>query len=68
MSEYKGYNLVPMGTFPFTEIKAIGSGPVPTPLRGYWTTITSAMKAVDAMLAEVNKEPNNGKTKSNSKD
>lgn len=68
MSEYKGYNLKSLGTFPMIEIKAIGSGPVPIPLRGYFTTGVSAMKAVDTFLNSLVKETNNGKTKSNSQD
>jgi hypothetical protein len=68
MSEYKGYNLNHLGTFPMLEIKAIGSGPVPIPLRGYFTTMVDAMKAVDTFLTGTIKELKDGKTKGDSKD
>lgn len=67
MKEYNGYNIHQLGTFPMVEIKAIGSGPVPSPLRGVFTTVTMARKAVDSYLANKEKGPQDGKTKGSGK-
>jgi hypothetical protein len=64
MIEYNGYNIVPAYGFNLVTIKAIGQGTVPTPLRGFFTTKTEAMRAIDFLK----KGSRNGKAKSGSPD
>ncbi len=64
MSEYNGYSIRPLGTFPMVEIKALGQGFVPGPLKGLFTTRSEAMKAIDVFVRDKEKGPRDGKTKS----
>jgi hypothetical protein len=64
--EYKGYNLKAAEGFSMIEIKSIGQGPAPAPLRGFYTNREIAMKGIDTYLASTNKGVDNGKTKGRS--
>ena len=63
--EYRGFNIKAAVPWNLVEIKSIGQGPVPEPLRGMFTTKMSARAAIDFFLR--NKEIEGGKTKSVSK-
>lgn len=58
--EYKGYAVVWQGSLPYYQLKKVGQGPVPIPLRGYYTSKKDVHQAVDAY--ERNKEKPSGKT------
>ena len=60
--EYKGFNIRKTDAWNLVEIKAIGQGPVPDPLRGMFTTKSAARSAIDFFLKD--KEIEGGKTKS----
>ena len=62
---YKGYQIVNYGGFNLVEIKSIGQGPVPDPLRGLYTSHATARKTIDNFL--LTKETDSGKTKSRGK-
>lgn len=48
MQEYKGFKIVPDGSFGMCHIKQPGSGATPSELSGAYTTPTIAMNAIDA--------------------
>lgn len=50
--EYRGYSIVGDGTYGHKEIKGIGKGALPLSLRGVFTTVVFAKKAIDAYLNE----------------
>ena len=50
---YKGFKILPLGTFSVFEIKPMGSGTVPMPLRGHYTNRREAQMAVDRELDKV---------------
>lgn len=58
---YKNYKIVPAGGFGMKEIKPIGKGSVPKELRGTYTTMFMAKRAIDLHVpkGKVNK---NGET------
>ena len=62
--EYKGYALKSAEGFSMIEIKSVGQGPVPIPLRGYYTNREIAMRSIDFYLASTIKGPKHGKTES----
>lgn len=45
--EYKGYEIVPLGTFTMYRIKTIGRGSLPKELIGHFTSILFAKEAID---------------------
>ena len=53
--EYNGYNIVGDGTFGMKLIKTIGRGSLPLELRGTYTSITFAQKAIDMVLSKKDK-------------
>lgn len=60
--EYKGYKIVGDGTFGMRHVKGIGKGDIPTALKGVFTGIKDACKAID--MLEADKEGGaRGKTK-----
>lgn len=62
--EYKGYNIVPERGITQFRVKNKGSGPVPKPLSGSYTSRGTAEKAVDSYLNTLLKKGRgNGKTK-----
>jgi hypothetical protein len=61
MSEYRDYNLVGDGAFSMLTIKNKGSGPVPKPLQGMFSTEFMAKRAIDLYLNKKGKT--NGSTK-----
>ncbi len=65
-TEYKGYNIVPLGTYSGFNIKAKGQGSVPNMLQGMYTTLTEAYKAIDTHYASLGKGRKNGKTEGSS--
>lgn len=50
--EYKGYTVVGDKQYGYKEIKPIGKGSVPLSLRGQFTTVNFAHRAIDAYLSE----------------
>lgn len=50
-SDYNGYKIVSDGTYGYKEIKSIGRGALPLPLRGQFTTEKVARQAIDNHLA-----------------
>lgn len=50
-TEYNGYKIVSDGTYGYKEIKSIGRGALPLPLRGQFTTEKVARQAIDNHLA-----------------
>ena len=59
--EYRGYNIISDGAFSMAIIKQIGSGPVPKPLSGHFTSAEIAKQHVDAFLADTAKGKRRGK-------
>ena len=57
---YKGYRIVNWGGYNLLEIKSVGQGPVPEPLRGNYTSHANARKAIDN-LVDIKENPG-GKT------
>ena len=53
MSEYKNYKIVSDGTFGNLVVKGIGKGPIPLGLRGSFTSVLFARKAIDQYGKEV---------------
>lgn len=51
-TEYKGYLIAGDGTYGMKEIKPVGKGSVPMPLRGSYTSAYMAHKAIDTHLRE----------------
>lgn len=45
--EYRGFKIVGDGTYGYKEIKPVGRGSIPTQLRGIWTTVREAQRAID---------------------
>lgn len=69
MTEYKGYNVVPVRGFPMLQVKMKGQGPVPDSLKGKYTSRGEAHKAIDSHLASLLKgKRRNAKTKSSGTD
>lgn len=64
--EFKGYNIMHLGTFPMVEIKAKGQGKVPKPLTGMFTTQVEAQRAITGYLEGLKKGKRNGSTKGTS--
>ena len=64
--EYKNYKIVNDGVYGYKHIKPIGKGSVPVLLRGTYTTVKEAIKAIDAH--EGIKGGKGDKTGSNSRD
>lgn len=60
--EYKGFNIKAATPWNLVEIKSVGQGPVPEPLRGMFTTKMAARLAIDFFLT--NKEIKGGEAKS----
>lgn len=58
MLEHKGYAIVNDVASPLKRVEAIGRGSVHLSLRGYYTSLKEAMKAIDLFL--INKEDGNG--------
>lgn len=56
--EYRGYKIDGDGTYGYKEIKPVGRGSVPMPLRGAWTSAKDAQRAIDNEMNK--KEPVNG--------
>lgn len=61
--EYKGYLLKSEGTFAMIIIKPLGKGSVPKELRGLYTSVAHAKRAVD----QLERNNANGKTKRSSR-
>jgi hypothetical protein len=62
--EYRGYNIVPEGTFPTLVVKAKGQGMVPKALSGSFTNTYNVEKAIDGYLNSLRtKGKKNGSTK-----
>lgn len=51
ITEYNGYKIVSDGTYGCKEIKSLGRGAIPLPLRGQFTTERVARQAIDNHLA-----------------
>lgn len=51
--EYKGYRVVPLGTFSLYSIMPRASGTIPNDLHGHYTTLTEANRAIDRYLASL---------------
>lgn len=64
--EYNGYVIEGDGTYGMKLIKGIGRGAIPVELRGAFTNITSARKAIDLSLLK--KEKNNGEVVNSDRD
>lgn len=65
ITEYRGYNIHPLGTRSAYVIKAKGQGAVPMSLRGEYTTLTFAKQGIDqeyGMLMSKGKGKKNAKT------
>lgn len=61
---YRGYRISPLGTFALVEIQASGSGQIPTELKGTFTSIFLAQRAIDQSLDRLKKGNRNGKKES----
>lgn len=61
--EYKGYLLKGEGNYAMIVIKPLGKGSVPKELRGLYTSVAEAKRAVD----QLERTSNNGKTKRSSR-
>lgn len=55
LEEYKGYKIVGDGTFGYKHVKPVGKGSVPASLKGAFTTVVFAQKAIDAVVAAKSK-------------
>lgn len=53
--EYRGYNIVGVESFTMYEIKNKTSGPVPSELRGFFTSRDIARKMIDHSLNSLKK-------------
>ena len=61
--EYRGYKIVGDGTFGMYNVKQMGRGKVQASLRGAFTAVDVARKAIDTVLG---KEDNNAKSEGTS--
>lgn len=52
MLEHRGYNIVNDVASPLKRVEAIGRGSVHLSLRGYYTSLKEAMKAIDLFLMQ----------------
>lgn len=52
MLDYKGYAIVNDLASPLKRVEAIGRGSVHLSLRGYYTSLKEAMKAIDLFLIQ----------------
>lgn len=52
MVEYKGYGIINDVAGPLKRIKAIGRGSTHLSLRGYYTSLKEAQKAIDLFLVQ----------------
>ena len=67
--DYRGYRVEALGTYSLINIKSKGSGPVPAPLQGLYTSYLEAHKAVDMYLESLKKgKKANGQTKDSGTD
>lgn len=65
--KYKGYNIVPEGTYPTLVVRAQGQGKVPQPLSGSFTNTFHIEKAIDGYLNSLcTKRKKNGPPKDSS--
>lgn len=46
--QHKNYEIKPDGRMPMYKITNLGSGPVPKPLRGGFTSVAKAVETIDA--------------------
>jgi len=60
--EYRGYKIEGDGTFGLYEIKPLGRGSVPKPLRGKYTNHSQAKVAIDQYESSKDKGRKNVKT------
>lgn len=61
--DYKGYKIENDGTFGMKEIKPLGRGSVPKPLRGKYTGYKEAQEAIDSYESTKVKGQKNGEAK-----
>ncbi len=64
--EYEGYNIEGDGTFGMKLIKTIGRGSLPKSLRGAFSNVNEAKKAIDAVVVE--RKEKNAKTSGTDRD
>lgn len=67
---YRGYRIVPLGTFSLLKIQAPGSGTVPAALNGLFTSKAQAEMAIDRSMNSLKKRgrKKNGTEESTSSD
>ena len=65
--EYKGFNIKNDGSFGYKTIHNVGSGTLPTKLKGLFTTVTFAKKAIDIYTSEKEKSDAGAKSTSRGK-
>lgn len=49
--EYNGYKIMPLGTFSMYSIGPVKSGQIPSVLKGNYTSLSLAQKAIDVYLS-----------------
>lgn len=62
--QYRGYRISPLGTFALVEIQAGGSGQIPNELKGTFTSMFLAQRAIDQSLERLKKGKRNDKKES----
>lgn len=58
--EYRGYRIVPLGTWPAWRIRAKAQGTIPDSLHGEYTGVNDAKKAIDVSFSSLKRRNRKG--------
>lgn len=68
VEEYRGYKIVPEGSFAMYLVKNTGSGPAPKALQGYFLSVNEARKAINGHINTKKKGVADGASKGSDQD